>query len=244
MNSLQRIALFAFYTLLLTSCRLEGIAQTGAAVSPADWPSYNHDASGWRFNPAEKTLGPGNVGKLVEKWRFPVAGSKETVGVVHATPSVVAGEVYFGTATEPAFYKLAPDGTLRWVYRNPARKFVLPTTEGAPVTEKLRDAVSRAGIFSSALVADGAVYFADVGGWMYCLEAATGAERWKVDARAPTFPDAHWNNLFMASPIMAGGKVVFAGGTLEQMFAGSTSYPGSTGRGFLVALEPKTGKLV
>jgi len=244
MNSLQRIALIAFSTPLLIACRPEARAQTSAAVSPADWPSYNHDVSGWRFNPAEKTLSPGNVGKLVEKWRFPAAGSTQTVGVVHATPSVVAGEVYFGTATEPAFYKLAPDGTLRWVYRNPARKSVLPTTDGAPVTEKLRDAVSRAGIFSSALVADGAVYFADVGGWMYCLDAATGAERWKVDARAPAFPDAHWNNLFMASPIMAEGKVVFAGGTLEQMFAGTASYPGSTGRGFLVALDPKTGKLV
>src|SRR5882762_6587178 len=139
----------ALYTLLLMACRLEASAQTGAAVSPADWPSYNHDVSGWRFNPAEKTLGPGNVGKLVEKWRFPAAGSTQTVGVVHATPSVVNGEVYFGTATDPAFYKLAPDGTLRWTYRNPSRKSVLPTTDGAPVTEKLRDAVSRAGIFSS-----------------------------------------------------------------------------------------------
>jgi len=121
---------------------------------------------------------------------------------------------------------------------------VLPPTDGAPITEKLRGAASEAGIFSSALVADGAVYFADLGGWMYCLDAATGAERWKVDSRAPTFPDAHWNNLFMASPIMADGKVVFGGGTLEQLFAGTASYPGSTGRGFLVALDPKTGKLV
>src|SRR5207249_11335665 len=84
-----RIALFALYTPLFMACRPEATAQTSAATSPADWPSYNHDASGWRFNPAEKTLGPGNVGKLVEKWRFPAAGSKEKVGVVHATPSVV-----------------------------------------------------------------------------------------------------------------------------------------------------------
>ena len=134
------------------------------AISLADWPTYNHDPAGWRFNPAEKTLGPANVGQLVEKWRFPAADSKETIGVVHATPSVVAGEVYFGTATFPAFYKLAPDGSLRWVYRNPVRKTVVPPTDGAPITEKLRGAASDAGIFSSALVADGAVYFADTGG--------------------------------------------------------------------------------
>src|SRR6476660_2285076 len=84
------------------------------AVDPADWPTYNHDPVGWRFNPAEKALGPANVGTLVEKWRFPEPGSKEAIGVVHATPAVVAGEVYFGTATFPAFYKLGPDGKERW----------------------------------------------------------------------------------------------------------------------------------
>src|SRR5262249_31948598 len=156
------------------------------------------------------------------------AKSKETIGVVHATPTVVAGEVYFGTATFPAFYKLAPDGTLRWVYRNPKRKAVLPPTDGAPVTEKLRGAALEGGIYGSALVAGGAVYFADTGGWIYCLDAAKGTERWKVDTRARTFPGAHFNNILMASPILAGGKVIFGGGTLEQIFAGTKQYPGST----------------
>lgn len=214
------------------------------AITSADWPMYNHDTAGWRFNAAEKTLSPANVGKIVEKWRFPAAKSKEIIGVVHATPTVVAGEVYFGTATFPAFYKLASDGKLCWVYRNPARKPMLPPTDGAPITEKLRGAEKEAGIFCSALVAGGSVYFADIGGFMYCLDARTGAERWKVDSRADTFPGAHWNNLFFASPILADGKVIFGGGTLEQLIAGTKKYPGSTGRGFLVALDPKSGKIV
>jgi outer membrane protein assembly factor BamB len=214
------------------------------AITVADWAMYNHDLVGWRFNPAEKTLSPANVGRLVEKWRFPAAKAKETIGVVHATPTVVAREVYFGTATLPSFYKLSPDGKLCWVYRNSVRKPILPPADGAPITEKLRGAASEGGIFCSALVADGAVYFADTGGWMCCLDARTGAERWKVDSRAATFPGAHWNNLFFASPILADGKVVFGGGTLEQLIAGTKKYPGSTGRGFLVALDPKTGKIV
>jgi len=93
-------------------------------------------------------------------------------------------------------------------------------------------------------VAGGAVYFADTGGWIYCLDARTGAERWKVDTRAPAFPGAHWNNMLMASPVLADGKVVFGGGTLEQIIAGTPGYPGSTGRGFLVALDPATGKVI
>ncbi len=213
-------------------------------VSPDDWPTYNHDLAGWRYNSAEKTLGPDNVGQLVEKWRFPTAGSKETIGVVHATPTIVDGEVYFGTATFPAFYKLGPNGQQLWVYRNPVRKVVLPPSAGTPIAEKLRDAASEAGIITSALVADGSVYFADIGGWMYCLDAATGAEQWKVDTRAPSFPGSHWFNMLFASPILADGKVIFGGGALEQLIAGTPGYPGSVGRGFLVALDPKTGAVI
>jgi outer membrane protein assembly factor BamB len=205
---------------------------------------YNHDPAGWRFNAAEKTLSPANASTLVEKWRFPAADSDETIGVVHATPTVVGGEVYFGTATLPAFYKLAPDGTLRWIYHNAVRKTALPKTDGPPTSDKLQGAATGGGIFSSALVAEGAVYFADNGGWMYCLDAESGKERWKVDSRAPSFPGAHFNNILMASPILADGKVVFAGGTLEQLFAGTAAYPGSTGRGFLVALDVTSGAIV
>ncbi len=210
---------------------------------PADWPTYNHDPSGWRFNPAEKILGPANVGRLVQKWRFP-ATDDELIGVVHATPTVVAGEVYFGTATFPAFYKLGPDGKQRWVYRNPTRRAALTGSALGGLADKLRAAAADGGIFGSALVADGAVYFGDTGGWIICLDAATGKERWKIDTRAKDFPDAHWNNLLMASPIQADGKIIFAGGTLEQLIAGTDKYPGSTGRGFVVAVEPATGKLL
>src|SRR5262249_53277283 len=125
-------ASFVAITAILLSCGgavADDRPSTRAAFDPADWPMYNHDLAGWRFNPAEKTLSPANVGKLVEKWRFPAAESKDTIGVVHATPSVVGGEVYFGTATFPAFYKLSPDGRQRWVYRNPARDAVLPPAD-------------------------------------------------------------------------------------------------------------------
>ena len=40
------------------------------------------------------------------------------------------------------------------------------------------------------------------------------------------------------------GRSSSRGGTLEQLFAGTKGYPGSTGRGFVVALEPTSGKLL
>ena len=152
--------------------------------------------------------------------------------------------MYFGTTTFPAFYKLDKEGKQLWVYRNPARKAEPPPAADDPDTGKLRAAVGEGGVFSSALVAGGGVYFADVAGWIYCLDAQTGKERWKLTTRSAPFPGAHWNNLTLCSPILADGKIVIGGGTIEQTFAGTKKYPGSTGRGFVVALDPKSGKVV
>ena len=88
------------------------------------------------------------------------------------------------------------------------------------------------------------VFFDDTGGWIYALDRATGAERWKVNTRAKEFPGAHPLNIFFASPILADGKLIVAGGTLEQVVAALPGYKGCTGRGFVAALEPKTGKVV
>jgi glucose dehydrogenase len=224
-------------------------ASVSAQIDNKDWPMYNHDVVGWRYNPGETALNHTNVRQLEEKWRFPAKDSKEVIGVIHATPIVVNGYVYFGTVNEdPAFYKLAPDGSLRWKYRNPE----YAAGQGAPaalrsVAKSLGVGLQRSttgAIFSSALVTDDTVYFADMEGWIYALDRATGKERWKRSTRAKDFPDAHPMNLSMASPILADGKLIVAGGTLEQLISGTFFYRGSTGRGFVVALDPNDGKLL
>ena len=96
----------------------------GAAVAAGDakdWPMYNADSLGTRHNRGETAIDKTNAARLEEKWRFPAKGSETEIGVIHATPIVVNGYVYFGTATDPAFYKLTPEGKVRWSYRNPAR---------------------------------------------------------------------------------------------------------------------------
>jgi outer membrane protein assembly factor BamB len=50
--------------------------------------------------------------------------------------------------------------------------------------------------------------------------------------------------VFFASPILADGKLIVAGGTLEQVVAAMPFYKGCTGRGFVAALEPKTGHIL
>ena len=58
-------------------------AQTGArAITPADWPMYNHDPEGTRSNGAETRLRPDNVGGLQVQWAF------QTRGAVAGTPAI------------------------------------------------------------------------------------------------------------------------------------------------------------
>jgi outer membrane protein assembly factor BamB len=201
---------------------------------------YNRDVLGTRFNRGETALGRENAGQIVEKWRFPAQGSGQEIGVIHATPAVVDGYVYFGTATDPTFYKLAPDGKVRWSYRNPAQ----PRPKAADTNRNVRFQASPNGILGSALVTEDTVYFGDTGGWFFALDRASGSERWTINARAEPFPGAHPINVFMASPIVADGKIIAAGGSLEQVISASPFYQGCTGRGFVVALDPKDGKIL
>jgi polyvinyl alcohol dehydrogenase (cytochrome) len=218
-----------------------------AQDDPKDWPMYNRDVLGTRYNPAETAIGKANAGRLEEKWRFPTKDSDLEIGVIHATPIVVDGYVYFGTATDPTFYKLTPDGKIRWSYSNPAYGKKPPKPEPRPKGDRPRNTrfqSSVQGILISALVTSDTVYFGDLGGWIYALDRTTGAERWKVSTRAKEFPGAHPLNVLFASPILADGKVIIGGGSLEQVVNAFPLYRGCTGRGFVVALEPKTGRIL
>ena len=232
---MRRMAAVLVGAALLGAC-LTAVA-AAAQDDPRDWPMYNHDVAGTRHNAAEKALGPPEARQLVEKWRFPARDSKDEIGVIHATPVVVNGYVYFGTTTDPTFYKLTPDGKVRWTYRR-------PRFPGRSDLGKTRFQASSDGIMGSALVTDSSVYFADVGGWIYALDRFTGKERWKRNARASDFPGAHPINVFFAGPFIANGKLIVAGGSLEQVISASPFYKGNSGRGFVAALTPETGQVV
>jgi hypothetical protein len=229
------VGVLAFAAAIQQPAKAAEQAASIASVSadPNDWPMYNHDCVGTRHNTGENTLGKENVGQLVEKWRFPTEGSNETIGVVHATV-VVNGHVYFGTETTPTFYKLTPDGKVKWAYRPPSRPLLAAISFGLPT----------AGIINAALVTNDMVYFGDMGGVIYALDRATGNERWKVDTRAEPFPGAHSSNCVFSSPILAEGLVVVGGGAFEHAVAATPWNRGCTGRGFVVALEPGNGKVV
>ncbi len=202
------------------------------ADDPNDWPSYNRDGLGTRFNPGEKALSKDNVAQLEEKWRFPPADSKDKVGVVHATV-VVNGYVYFGTGKPSTFYKLTPDGKVKWAFKGKERPFT-PWSLGLP----------RDGFINAGLLTKDAVYACDLGGMIYALDRAAGKELWSIDTRAAPCPTPHSSNCIFAAPILADGNVVVAGGGFEHGVALNPLNTCCSGRGFVMAVEPRKGKVV
>jgi outer membrane protein assembly factor BamB len=223
---------FAVSPLLLCSLILPGV-EAGVAIDARDWPMYNGNVLGWRHNAGETALDKATVARLEEKWRFPPEGAGFEIGVIHATPVVVNGHVYFGTVNKAAFTKLTPDGQVKWCFRLNEKDDRVTVEAGFPN-----------GIYSSALVTEDAVYFATLAGFVYALERDSGQEKWRLDLRSAGFPEAHPLNGTFASPILADGKVVVAGGALEQGIRRALpKYEGFTGRGFVVALEPQSGRI-
>jgi outer membrane protein assembly factor BamB len=81
----------------------------GATAQDGDWPMYNHDVSGSRFNDAETTLGVSNVGDAQVLWNFAIPDAS-----VSGTPVVAGGVVYAGDSSGRVWAVSASDGRLVW----------------------------------------------------------------------------------------------------------------------------------
>lgn len=223
------VLLLTLAPLALTAALPDAGSARRTTPDPADWASYNYDALGSRYNRAEKTLGPDNAARLVEKWRFTTYS-----GPIHMTPVVVNGHVYFGTAgLLPTFFKLTPDGKEKWSFRGTASNR----------SARARFGVPDSGFLASPLVGADTVFLGDVGGQLYALDRRSGKLRWRLDTRdARAFPGGHASNCFFASPVLADGKLLIAGGGYEHGLASDPEHACCTGRGFVAALDPASGR--
>jgi outer membrane protein assembly factor BamB len=215
------------------------VPPTAKPIAPGDWTEYNYAANGWRFNDAEQTLTADNVHELELKWRFPKQGSELEVGVIHATPAVADGYVYFGTASLPKFYCLTPEGEVAWVYDLTEHR----QRRGRDIDDSSGHLNPQDGVYVSALVTEHGVYFGDAAGVMYCLDRVTGQEKWVVDSHAEGFPGAHRANIVMGSPTLVDDKVVFGGGGFEHAGGVVPGYKCCNGRGFVIAFYLDSGQI-
>jgi polyvinyl alcohol dehydrogenase (cytochrome) len=211
------LALLAFSTLAQNPGPIP--AERPVKQEPSNWPMYNHDVLGTRFNPAETTLTRESVKGLKIKWVFPTAGD------VYATPSVVNNIVYAGD-TSGTFYALRSAGTLLWKTSGSGSIKFGPITASALVTNREHEVDK----MDEGDRIDGMVIFGDQAGFIYGLKRNTGQLIWSV--RPNSNPDA----AIFGSPILVNGQVVIGISSNE----GSTK---NTFRGSVVSLDPDNGTI-
>ncbi len=135
----------------IISCSLLLVA--ASALTPearGDWPMFNHDVQGSRYNDKEHKLGPANAGQLAVDWSF------ATPAPVTSTPAVADGNVYAGDFSGKFYALRRHDGALRW-----------QAQVAGPVS-------------ASALVAENRVIFGDLAGYVYGINKNNGAIDWQV----------------------------------------------------------------
>ncbi|WP_378740841.1 PQQ-binding-like beta-propeller repeat protein [Nocardia brasiliensis] len=181
-----------------------------------DWPMWQFDPTGSRFNSNETTLTPDTVSNLQLKWAF---AFPDTIAA-SSQPAVVDGTVYVG-GRNGTFYALdAETGSTRWAFQAET-----PLGGNLPTY----------GLRNGPAVADGLVYFGDNSARMWALDAKTGALRWVRQL------DDHDYAIITGSPLVFEGRVYVGVSSQELGAATHDAYPCCTFRGSMVALDAATG---
>jgi outer membrane protein assembly factor BamB len=176
-----------------------------------------------------------------EKWRA------QTSGRVRSSPAVDASRVYVGSADGRVYAFDRATGAQKWKFE----------TEGVKL-ESGKFGFDRRTVQSSPAIANGTVFVGARDGWIYAIDATSGAEKWRFDHKVS------WIN---TSPAVLDG-VVYAGSSDGQFVqaleaasgrelwrtttgvtwsspavAGDMLYVGD-GAGRLHALDRRTGKIL
>ncbi|WP_207401255.1 outer membrane protein assembly factor BamB family protein [Actinomadura roseirufa] len=191
-------------------------AGTGASghPQPGDWPTWQKDLGGSRFNAGERQITPANVDGLKLKWAY---GFPKETGAPHSQPAVIGDTIYFGAPNGKYNALDAKTGAAKW-------SFDLSTV-----------GTGWAQVRDGAAVSGGHVYFGDTRGYLYSLDQKTGKLDWaeRIDA----FPGA----TVTSSPIVFGGRVYVGVSSGENLMG--KDHPCCTFRGHIDALDVRTGKV-
>jgi outer membrane protein assembly factor BamB len=177
------------------------VSPASASTPGADWPGFLFSPGHSSYNAAATAITPANANLLGPAWNWLVPASPNTGRTnLFASPTVSNGVVYIG-AEDGYFYAIS-EATHQRLWSKFLGILVEPPGECGGFT---------AGIISTATVANDpitglpTVYVFGPDGYMYALNAATGATVWRglVDSPVPGSVDYYsWS-----SPLVANGKV-------------------------------------
>jgi polyvinyl alcohol dehydrogenase (cytochrome) len=200
-------------------------APVASASSYINWPSYLDGITHHSYTTQAKAITPFNATSLTEAWNFmPGAPPVKTLGyALNASPTVYDGIVYIG-GNNGTFYALNEStGAVVW---QRAIGYVDPTS----------GTCGARGITATAMVAPDpttntpTVYVSSGSGYLYAMNAATGAVTWKTVIHLPVGDAASYYD--WSSPTVVNQKIYIG------VAASCTDHV----RGALEAFSQATGK--
>jgi polyvinyl alcohol dehydrogenase (cytochrome) len=182
-------------------------------MNSPQWNGWSTSSTNSRFQDARNAgLTASSVPKLKLKWAFNLGA----VTMARSQPTIVGGRVFVGSLTGAVYSLDAASGCTHWGFKSPA-----------PI---------RSGVTFGDANGTPAIFFADSGSTVYALNAATGAELWKIR------PVDHFTTMASAAPQVYKGVVYQTFSSFEEGLGPDPTYQCCTFRGSVVALDAATGK--
>lgn len=201
----------AALALVTASARTAAAVEQTPSCAPAShvggaWPSYGHDLSNTRAQPAEDVIDASSAGALAPRWVFSVSANGEPNGTVQSTPVVANGCVYFGTELGSLFAVNADTGERVWSVK-------LSSVTGLPLAGN--------GIVGSVAVADGrvlAMVNSEGAPYAAAFDQDTGALLWH------TTVDEYSSSQVNASAVVFDGLFFYAEAGPENNLRGQPKF--------------------
>lgn len=181
----------------------------------SEWNGWGGDAGNTRFQ-ATPGFSAADAPKLTLKWAFGFPSGNSAYG----QPSVVGGRVFVGADTGFVYALDAKSGCIYWSFRASGGVRTAPTVGRGAGTNRFL------------------LYFGDIKGNVYAVNAETGAQVWKE--RIDTHPVAR----VTGAPTLVNGRLYVRLSSLEESGAGNPSYPCCTFRGGVASYDGLTGKRI
>jgi polyvinyl alcohol dehydrogenase (cytochrome) len=187
------------------------------SLTAPGWNGWGVDSKNSRAQTASTAgLSPGQVSRLTLKWAFGFPGATALYG-----QAVIDGHLYV-TSNAGYVYSLdAETGCVHWSFRSQA-----VVRSGFSVGRVSRSAERLA------------VFFGDIHGMVYALDATTGDLIWKVQT------DDHPLARITGTPVLSDGRLYVPVASLEEPESGQADYTCCTFRGYLAALGAATGESI
>ena len=191
-------------------CPDEAMGGAGSVVENG----YGVDLANTRYISASAAgISRERVGKLTLKWAFGFPGASQMIG----QPTIADGRLFAGSAAGYVYSLNASTGCIYWSFR-------------------ANGGVRTAPVYRAASDGGATIWFGDLKGNAYAVDAKTGRQIWRVNL------DSHVAARITAAPVLYGDVLYVPVSSSEEGNAAEPGYECCTFRGSVAALDANTGR--